>query len=452
MSSKIAIVNPKTRSVIESNEPLNILALASYLVKAGLSVRIIDEAAGEDVVKAVEAFKPELVGFTATTCSYSRAVQLLKQIKPLGYLTVIGGVHASTLPEKVLADGFDMVVVGEGEKMLLDIMVRGEQSGIFRTSRQQILSNEELPFLDRRLINMDFYRRTKERVPHDFNLDFVPFGAHMACMLTSRGCPYSCIFCHNTWRGTPIRLADPETVVGEIKALIRDYGVHYIWFLDDDFFQVKQRVRRICEVIIKDKIEVYWATSSRPDSVDDETLSLAYRAGCRRIAFGFESGSQRILDVLGKRSNVQENIAVVSLCNKHRIEVGGLFMIGNPTETSEDIGLTWKFIKNTKMDSISVSVTTPFPGTKLWQMCEERGYIASDIDFSGFYYTQAPIQIPDTFSPREVEALKRRLIYKIYLLQPKIRGRFFLKFLRHPGLILEKSLEYLPFFKRPADS
>ncbi|MDP3731605.1 MAG: cobalamin-dependent protein, partial [Candidatus Omnitrophota bacterium] len=277
MGYKVVIINPKTRSVLDTNEPLNILTIVTYLRKAGIDARIIDELAGEDVAGEIQDFHPDLVGFTATTCTYPKAVELLKIIKPLGYRTVIGGVHASTLPEEALADGFDMVVVGEGERMLLEIITRGEKKGIFRASKEMILKSEEIPSPDRTLIHMDFYCRTKERSPHNFSLDFVPFGAAMACMMTSRGCPFNCIFCHNTWRGTPLRFQDAELVIEEVELLIRNYKVHHIWFLDDDFFQKKSRAMHFCELVLKKNIQLSWATSARPDSVDEEQLEIASR-------------------------------------------------------------------------------------------------------------------------------------------------------------------------------
>ena len=157
MSYKLAIINPKAKHMLNTNEPLNILVIAAYLKREGINIKILDEHAGDDVIEDIKDFKPDLVGFTATTCPYPRAVQLMKTIKLMGYRTIIGGVHASTLPEKAKEDGFDMVVVGEGEKMLLDIIRKQEKEGIFRVSREAILKSEEIPLPDRTLINMEFY-------------------------------------------------------------------------------------------------------------------------------------------------------------------------------------------------------------------------------------------------------------------------------------------------------
>ncbi|MEW6074793.1 MAG: radical SAM protein [Candidatus Omnitrophota bacterium] len=444
MSHKLAIINPRTSTAIESTEPLNIMILGTYLKNAGIQVKIIDEVAGDDVVKETKEFSPDLVGFTSTTCSYPRAAQLMKTIKNLGYTTIIGGVHASALPESVLNEGFDMVVVGEGEKTLLKIVSEERQKGIFRTEKADILKAEEIPLPDRTLVNMEFYIRVKDRTPHDPNLDFVPIGAKMATMLSSRGCPFNCIFCHNTWRGIPVRFLRPEVMIEEIERLISHYGIRYIWFLDDEFFLNKSRASSFCEQLIRKRIKIHWATSVRPDSLDEGLVSIAALAGCKRLAFGFESGSQRILDVLNKRSNVEENLAIASLCHKYNIEVSGLIMVGNPTETKYDIKLTRDFIKKSKPDSLCISVLTPFPGTRLWEWCREQGYLpdARRIDFSNFYYTYATIQIPATFSTKEVERIKRNMLIEAYLFNQKMRKRFILKMFKHPIAMLWKILGY----------
>lgn len=450
MSFKFCIINPKTRGVLDTNEPLNILTLATYLKERGIEAKIIDELAGDNVLGELRSFRPDLVGFTATTCTYPKAVELLRAIKPKGYRTIIGGVHASTMAEKAIEDGFDIVVVGEGEKTVLDIIRQNKDRGIFRTPAENILKSEEIPLPDRDLINMEFYRATKQRTPHDPNLDFVTPGASMGSFLTSRGCPYSCIFCHNTWRGTQLRFMAPERIVEEVERMTKKFDIHHVWFLDDDFFLRKERAFTFSRALIAKGLKINWATSARPDSVDDEMLSLASAAGCRRLAFGFESGSQRILDVLNKKSDVEKNLKAAQVCHKYNIDVLGLIMVGNPTETAEDIALTRKFIRKAGLDSIAISVTTPFPGTELWKWCEREGSIPADIEFSSFYYTKAPIQMPATFSPRQVESIKRKLLIESYLLNPRIRRRFVKKFLRNPLAMLEKVSELVPGVKKKA--
>ena len=441
MGFKFAIINPKSRRSITLSEPLNILTLATYLQNKGIKVKIIDELAGDNVLQELKCFNPALVGFTSTTCTYPRAVALLRILKPIGYKTVIGGAHASMLPEKAIEDGFDMVVVGEGERTVFDLIEQGKGKGIFRTSRENILKSDEIPLPDRRLINMDFYRCARQRLPHDINFDFVPIGAYSATFLSSRGCPHQCIFCHNTWRDSPVRFMSVELLMEEMERLMTQYNIRYVWFNEDDFFLKRDRVTEFCRRLIEKRLHVYWATATRPDSVNEEVLSLAAKAGCRRLSFGFESGSQRILDLLNKKSKVEDNLRVAHLCHKYNIDVLGLIMVGNPTETHHDIALTRDFIRKARFDSIAISTITPFPGTELWKWCEREGLIHWNIDFSSFNFKQATIQIPGTFPPVKVKNMMSRLLIESYLFNPRIRNRFIKKFLRNPMAMLEIILE-----------
>ena len=437
MPQRICIINPKTRSAFDLAEPLGIMGLATYLSRAGIDVKIIDEVAGDDAVKGITSWKPDLVGFTAITCTYPRAVELMRKIKPLGYKTVIGGVHASSLPEDALKDGFDMVVVGEGEQMLLEIITHGHTRGIFQTSREKILKAEDLPLMDRSLVDMDFYCNAGHKATH-------ASGKRTAFILTSRGCPFRCIFCHNIWEGLPMRFTSPERIIEEIEYLFRDYRIQHVGLVDNDFFLNRAGCRAFCESMLRNDLGVTWATSARPDSLDEEILSLAARAGCRRIGLGFESGSQRILDLLDKKLDAHKNLESARLCHKYHIEVAGLFMVGSPTETRQDIRLTWDFIKKAQVDTIRITVATPFPGTRLWKQCQERGFIPPVVDFSRLYVTHGTIQIPDTFTPQEAENIKKELMLKAHLFNPKLRKSVLLRLCHDPIHVLKLVIKNLP--------
>ncbi|MBP7088154.1 MAG: B12-binding domain-containing radical SAM protein [Candidatus Omnitrophica bacterium] len=441
MSYKLAIINPKTKGIFHTAEPLNILALATYVQKTGINVKIIDEFAGDNILNELKSFQPDLVGFTSVSCIYPKTLQLLKEVKSLGYRTIIGGSHASTLSEKTLEDGFDMVVVGEGEKILLEIISKGYKKGLFKAAKEDILKSEELIVPNRKLINMEFYCNYHNRSVHRE-------GVRTATMHASRGCPFNCIFCHNTWRDTPVRFLSPEAMIQEVEQLIVNYNIKFIVFNDDNFFIDRKRAIRFCELILKKNFSITWATPTRPDSVDEEVLAIASQAGCKTLAFGFESGSQRILDVLNKKLSVQKNLDVIKLCRKYHIRTVGLFMVGNPTETKEDIRLTWNFIKKAKLDMIRIGPLTALPGTQLWDWCKKEGYIPEKIDFSNLYPNHASIQIPSTFLPRQIEIIKTKLIIKSYLLNGVWFKKVILSILRHPIHMVRLIFDEINFTKK----
>ncbi|MFA6320695.1 MAG: radical SAM protein [Candidatus Omnitrophota bacterium] len=410
-TKRVCFINPNPGFIVDILVPNNLLVLATYLKKNGINVKIIDEIAGDDVLTEVKIFNPDLVCFTAVTYTYPRVVRLLRMIKPMGYKTVIGGSHASTTPEQSLSHGFDMVVVGEGERVLLEIITKGYSKGVFRADSASILKNNELSIPDRSLVNMDFYLKVPKKA-----MAIRSISSRTASMHTTRGCTHKCIFCYNSWWNIPIRLHSPELMLEEVKELVDKYGVDHIIFTDDDLFIDKDRIIEFCRLIRANNIQITWAAQARADSLNDEVLTAVAGAGCKGIGLGMESGSQKILDVLNKRNKLEKNFAASELCHKHGLFVVGYFMIGNPNENKEDIKLTWKFIRKAKLDFIYPSILTPYPGTELWKWCEREGFVSKDIDFSSYRESRRRIEIPGTFTQAQIRRIRFMLILKIHLL------------------------------------
>ncbi|MBI4656615.1 MAG: B12-binding domain-containing radical SAM protein, partial [Elusimicrobia bacterium] len=362
--AKTVLINPGSECEIYSaTEPLNLGFIAGYLEKNGVEVRIIDEMANENPIKMINELKPDMVGITATTPLVTRAYEIADYCRDRKILTIMGGVHASVLSEEALKH-CDIVVKGEGEQAILDIVKNGMRQKI--VSMPYIKNLDEIPPPARHLFKMNFYLKSGERLPtHTYN--FAPKGSNTAALMCSRGCPYNCTFCHNSWREMPFRFNSAERVISEIKSLIERYNVNAIFFLDDDMFANNPRLKKICETIIKEKFNILWSCAARSNNLSSEILELARESGCVKINFGFESGSQKILNVLNKKNTLEENQKAIDLCRKAKIEPCGSFMIGNPTETMEDINLTRQFIRRSKLKYKSILITTPFPGTKLWE-------------------------------------------------------------------------------------
>ena len=401
---KVALVVPASRRGYRfTSEPLNIGFIASFLEKYSIEVIIIDELAGQDLEKELLKYNPNLVGVTATTPLAPRAYEIAKVCRSAGITTVMGGVHASVLPEEALQH-FDIVVVGEGEAAMLDIVRNNIQSGI--VTAPFIRDIDEIPPPARHLIQMDFYFAIRNKLlPSLFR--FAPFHARVASMLTSRGCPYSCIFCYNSWKGIPFRFNSAERVISEVKELMRVYGVSAIFFIEDDFFANKPRFEKICELLIEEKLNLIWGANARVDDISENILRIAKEAGCREVVFGFESASQRILDILNKKTTVEQNYKAVELCYKVGISPQGTVMFGNPTETLEDIRATQRFLWETRIKGVGVMITTPYPGTVLWDWCKEHSLMPSEVMWENLDHT-SNLVIPacNTISQREIEKLK----------------------------------------------
>ena len=282
----------------------------------------------------------------------------------------MGGVHAAIMSDEALKH-VDVVVKGEGELSMLKIVHENIDHGIIQSPF--IKNIDEIPPPALHLMDINFYLSPKEII----------YGKNIRAgsIITSRACPFRCIFCYNRWRDTPVRYHSPERVIEEIKIWIDNYQVKGVFFFDDSFLTKKNRLVEICELIKENGLheEIVWQCQARVDQVDLEKLKMIKDAGCIQVGFGFESGSQRILSILkNKTTTVEQNKKAIELCKKEGLSVLGSFMIGNPTETIEDLKKTEQFICENDIDFR----TTPFPGTKLWDWCQSRGLIKEPYDIT----------------------------------------------------------------------
>lgn len=398
---RVAFVNPGKNQNYAMQEPLNLGFIAGYLESQGHKVTIIDELAGQNVMKDLKSFEPEIVGLTAVTPLAPDAYRIADLCKKEGYLTVMGGVHASVLPEEAL-EHVDIVIKGEGEYTFETIINEKTSEGI--VLGKYVENIDALPLPARHLMDMEYYARTKDRIPHSVYY-FIPPNTRMAGMVTSRGCPYSCIYCHNSWKGLPYRMNSPEHVIDEMRQLIEVYNIQAIFFNEDNFFFNKQRAQEICHKIIDNGFDIAWGATSSTNGIDRKTLEIAKEAGCKQVTFGFESGSDRILKILKKRSTVEQNYAAVKLCNDIGIMPQGTVMLGNPTETVDDICETQKFVRTSGLKHIGVCITTAYPGTELWQQAKAQGKVPDNIDWSTVNLDKINIQVCDTIDPETLKKL-----------------------------------------------
>lgn len=450
--AKIALVNPGRNPNFAVQEPLNLGFLASYLEKHNFEVVIIDELSGQNVNEEIDKFSPDILGITATTPLVHDAYRIAQMCRKKGILTVMGGVHASILPQEAL-QFVDLVVIGEGEEAILDIAKQKVTSRII--TRPYIKNIDDIPMPARHYMQMDFYMITKDRLPNTY-LYFVPHGTKTAAILSSRGCPYNCIFCHNTWRNLPYRYNSPKRVVEEIEHLIRNYKTEAIFFIEDNFFANKKRVIEICTLLKENKIKIIWGANARVDNIDIETLKIVKEAGCKQITFGFESGSQRILNILNKKTTLEQNKKAIEICKSVGIIPQGTIMIGNPTETFEDLEATRTFLKESDIESVGICITTPYPGTQLWKWCEEKTLIPKKMKWNNLLYDNIIVNCTNNISDKllmryktelnwileEKRLLKEKHYLKIYV-KEKLK-----RYIKYPKSLLTTIFDFTNHKKR----
>ncbi|MDD5255116.1 MAG: radical SAM protein, partial [Candidatus Omnitrophica bacterium] len=432
---KVALINPAARGAKYSVEPLGLGYIAGYLEQNGIDVMIIDQVAGDNINRQVDVYKPDIVGIacrpdiigiSSMTPLVIDAYRIADTCRRKGILTVMGGPHPSAMPEEALEHA-DVVVVGEGEKAMLDIVKDGISSGI--VSRPYVENIDELPLPARHLMKQEFYLHTASKLKM-FTLAFLGSSlpsVKSASILTSRGCPFHCIFCHNSLRQSPVRFHGVARVLDEIRQLKTGYGVEAMTFLDDNFLANKPRAEEICRKITAEKLDVLWSCVTSAQFIDRRTATMIKDAGCRQVNFGCESGSQRILDVLEKSATVEQNREAIRICKEAGILVAASFMIGNPTETVEDVRLTQRFIFETQPEEFYVNITTPYPGTKLWESCNKK--LRKPLKWGDFY--RGSLQVYP-FSPFDKAELGK-LFLETILVKPVASSSDWKSALRYPG-------------------
>ncbi|MDI6798845.1 MAG: radical SAM protein [Candidatus Aenigmarchaeota archaeon] len=431
---KVLLINPPFSSSFPSLScypPLGLASLAAVLESNGIDVQIIDAAveelsADECAGKALSA-SPDLVGITAMTPTYPQALKVARLIKSQKNIPIcIGGFHATFLPEETLATGvFDYLVRGEGEFTFLDLCKSLQENKDVKSiaglsyyknkkvknnvSREFILDLNTLPRPAYHLLDFDKYQ---SKAPPGF-VRKKPW----LTMVTSRGCPFSCKFCSSSvfwgkcWRGF-----SPERVVTDVELVLDRYDLKSLFFVDDNFTFFKRRVEKICSLIKEKSLEFEFTCNCRVDQVDLDLLSKMYSAGCWRIGFGIEAGTQEVLDWYEKGFSLDEAKSAIEACKKVGISPICYFIIGAPVETEKTIERTIEFAKELDADAVGFSFLIPFPGSWLYEYCVENNLLVST-DWEK--YTQdVPLIKMQNLSMDSLQKLGR-LAYRKYYFRSK---------------------------------
>lgn len=397
---KIALVSPSWGEMINSYPPLGLAYLAGVLEKSNHGVKIFDFGLEPDLQANIQArkilsFRPGVIGISSLTNTYYSAIELAKSIKDKdkNIPIVMGGPHPTIFPEETLQNlCVDFVVFGEGEHSLLELVntlkdkkfkkIKGlafkDKQGIkINPPRPLIKDLDDLPFPARHLLELDKYplRDTE--------------GNLMATIMSSRGCPYGCTYCFKGIFGRRYRIRSAENVVDELEQVKNKFGINSFYFIDDLFTFDKKRVFEIVRLIQKRGLNLTWQCLSRVDQVTPQMLKEMRKAGCNRIHFGIESGNEKILKAINKQITIGQVKKAIKWCKKVGIYSKGYFMIGLPGDDKKTIKQTIDFsvkLASLGLDEAMFSLTTPFPGSALWEHVPKKKKVKFDENFSKAYY------------------------------------------------------------------
>jgi anaerobic magnesium-protoporphyrin IX monomethyl ester cyclase len=417
-----------------SYPPLGLMYLASYLRRndGNRDIRILDAYVSgsgyEEIERTFRNCRPDLVGITALTFNLRAALKTAEIVKRIddGIVTVLGGPHVTIYPEETLRfSQVDLVVLGEGERAFDRLVTALESSapldgldavgykenGRIRLNRYLLLEEDldSLPF------------PAMDLVDHTKYFSVLSPEERAMVMMSSRGCPFKCVYCDRPHLGKKFRSRSAANVVDEMESYLERYGIRSIKFFDDTFTVDRRRAMEIAEEIIRRKLKVSWSVRARVNTVDRETLSVMRRAGLDSISFGIESGNQQILDNLKKGIRLEQVAEAVSCCRRLGIEVLGDFIIGNPGEKREQIEETMRFSQALGLDYAQFTVMTPYPATELYRNGMESGVITRDYwrDFAENPSDSFATPVwEENFSKRELVGLLKKA-YRSFYFRPR---------------------------------
>lgn len=367
---------------------LAIFYLAAAAREAGYKVDVITvyraDQLHSSLKRKIRDFRPDAVGMSCKIIDFNACFEAARVIKSFDKSVhiVLGGPQGTAVPDVCLSNPcIDSVVIGEGEITLCALLgalgddrkmskVRGLA---FRNRSGRIIHNPPRPLISDLdslpLPALDIYPR---RFWCDRSSKKYPVG-----IFISRGCPYRCTFCADkvTWRYTH-RLFSAERVVGEMNLLNKKYGSDYFNFFDSTFTLNRAYVMELCELMLRKRRKKYvWTCGTRSDLVDLELLRLMKKAGCYIITYGFESGTQRILDYIRKDVTVEQNRQALIMAHEAGIKVGTTFCIGFPTETKKEILETIRFAVKVRPDGCGFNIAIPYSGTDMAADALKTGYM-----------------------------------------------------------------------------
>lgn len=408
--------------------PLGLASIASYSRSKGHNVKILDcniecpsvESFKKYIKEFSKQFKEiKFIGLTAVTSNIKKAykiAELCKKYYPNSKL-VFGGVHATFMSNEVINKKYvDFVVYGEGEitfEELLSNKPLNEIDGLIFKKNKKIIRNNErsritdldsMPMPAYDLLPIEKYRPAKgtyKRLP-------------AMSMMTSRGCPGRCTFCEKTL-GIKMVFKSAEKVFKEINYLIKNYKIKEIEFYDDTFTVYKKNVLKLCDLITKNKTDITWTCFARVDFIDEEMLKKMKDAGCHQIMYGVESTNGEVLKNINKKIQIEQVVKAVKWTKNVGIECRVAFMVGNPGDTVEIIKENIKFVNEIDPDLLVVNITTPFPGTAMFDWAKSKNLLLT-YDWDD-YDLSKPVMKLENMSANEIVKLYN-MMYRGFYLRP----------------------------------
>ncbi len=451
---KVLLINPPQSTPEKCFFPLSVFMpmglayVAAVLEKNGIAVEILDalalgwretrssagfETTGlspEQILEHLQRVKPDVVGITAPFTTQERNVfavaRLVKQYNPR-VPVVVGGPHPSIQSARVMqCRDIDHVIVAEGEYSFLEFvqklarkedvtgipgLVSRKGDQFLRNSPQAIMDLDALPFPAYHLLPMEEYYAAALRVRASRSIS--TYRKRWATLVTSRGCPYQCIFCSiKPTMGYKWRARSAANVLAEMEHLIRHYGIRHFDVEDDNFSLGRERFDAILDGIIERKLGIEWSTPNgiMAQTLDEDLIRKMKLSGCTRAIFAPESGDPEVLrKIVHKNIDLQKVENAVRWCRKYRLKCECFFVLGFPGETLENLKRTVEFARRMRAlgaDSCAFFLAIPYYGTELRRIAEEKGYLRKlDGDDCWNFLSGEPLLETEDFTAEQLKQI-----------------------------------------------
>lgn len=424
-NTNVILVQPPPSSLREKRDiptcqHLGLGYLASSLESKGFYTKVIDAKLRrldfKELLSIIKKENPTLIGLTAMTHEINRAAKVAEAIKKVfkGVTIVIGGVHVSALPVETMKyfSIFDLAVIGEGEETIIEIAdsINNDKDfskikGIaFRVGSEIKLTPSRLPLEDVDKLHFPAWHQFKEAM--DYRL------------ITSRGCPYKCIFCMRASGSRP-RMRSPENVVKEIENVISERKPRNILFSDETFTFDKERTRRICDLIKERGLnkKIRWSATTRVDCITKELLQTMKNAGCWSIEFGVESGNAEVLKKTKKNITLEQAERAVGFAKDVGLYIETDFILGHPNETKESAIDTINFGAKLNANIMPLGIMVPYPGTEVADMAirGEGGYRIISYDWAEYNKQLGNAMEIESLSRQDLERLQLIGYLKLFI-------------------------------------
>lgn len=440
LQTRIILVNPPYPKEAHQHPPfipLSIGYLGAVCEREGYTVEVIDCQAEkldhEGFKSRLEKTEGNVIGITSTTLTYKSALKVAEKAKEVktDCLIILGGCHASFWDKKALEEcpQLDVIVRREGEETLQEILKNLEKGkkithikGTTVRKKEEIIRNEDRPFIE--------------------DLDDLPFPAHHLLPLekyrkvgkvifpltTSRGCIFWCNFCSSVRMfGRKYRKRSPENVVDEIEMLQDKYDATQFTFYDDTFTVDRERVEKICDGIQERGLELEWDCETRVDMVDRTLLQKMKDAGCIGVWLGVESGSDTIIENMGKEIAIEQTRRTFKKAQELGLMTVANVILGFPGETEKSAWETINLVKELNPHDVGFYIATPYPGTPLYETVKEEGWLKVT-DFNK-YDTATPTFETPLLSMEKLREIRDKAYQQFYL-----RPSYVLKMARRGGV------------------